>query len=763
MSLDHQEKLQHFINQQLNEKQREAVTPRAGIFLVCAGAGSGKTRVITARIANLIMHEGVRASSLVALTFTNKAAKEMQERVRAFLSAELEVPYVGTFHSYCLRLLKINYNLFGLQDFTILDGDDQEKLIKGLIKKYAITKKINPYQVISAISQSKNNISHVRELDNITLGDPLLQQFFTSYEHEKKISHCLDFDDLLVQTLRLFQQFPEFKEKFQRTVKHILVDEYQDTNRLQHALLKEMTLTEDQQVNAESLCVVGDEDQSIYSWRGATVSNIINFKREYPTTTLITIDQNYRSVKPILDTANHVIQHNVDRNPKNLWSDKTAYNRVQLMTCASPYQEGAIIAQYGQLLKKHKKLMNLAVLYRSHYQSRTLEEALIRHSIPYKIIGGTQFYDRQEVKDIIAYLRLAHNPFDRLSFMRAIATPSRGLGDKFVELFLERWDPQPFLDFKGIAQQLIDELLIPASKRTSLKEFLALYASIEKLPTAYAIAQTILTKIDYKNHLKDAYEGEEATARIENINELMNGIKVVEERGVVSLSQFLDEVALLQEHTSKKNDSNDYVRLMTLHGAKGLEFDTVVITGLEENVLPSSHSSFQQDLLEEERRLLYVGITRAEERLILTSCKYRTTYGQMTDQRPSRFISELPSNLVAHYDCSQWTQEQTLYNLTVFSQQSTSLDTPLAPRTGSGSPREPWPTAQVLPKAPTYTPASSPMRTTTLWKKHQPVTHATFGTGIIELVEEKDSQTTYLTIRFKIGTKKISAQFVNQT
>lgn len=420
------------------------------------------------------------------------------------------------------------------------------------------------------------------------------------------------------------------------------------------------------------------------------------------------------------------------------------------MICASPYQEGALIAQYAQVLKRNKKLAQLAVLYRSHYQSRTLEEALLRSSIPYKIIGGTQFYDRQEIKDIIAYMRLAHNPFDRISFMRAIATPARGLGEKFIELFLERWDPQPFLDFKGIAQQIIDEALVPASKRHALQEFLALYAALTTQPSAYAVADTILTKIKYRAYLQDAYEGEEAKARVENINELMNGIKAVEDRGVIALSEFLEEVALLQEHTTHNAQGTDFVRLMTLHGAKGLEFDTVFITGLEENVLPSSHSAFQYDLLEEERRLLYVGITRAEERLIMTSCKYRTTYGQMTDQRPSRFIQELPPDIVMRYDCSQWNQEQVAGNLLAFMQER---------QMPQNSAQKPQFQPHLIQPA---TSVASTHKLSSRWKKHQPVMHATFGTGIIEQVEEKDSQTTYLTIRFKMGTKKISAQFVQQ-
>lgn len=777
------EKFNDFINTNLNAKQREAVVTKNGVFLVCAGAGSGKTRVITARITNLVLHENVGPSSIVALTFTNKAAKEMQERVRSYLSADYQLPVVGTFHSYCLRLLKINSQLLPHADFTVLDSDDQEQIIRNLLKKYAITKKIAPRAVCAAISQFKNDTTNLTVPPNPhNIGDPLIQQLYTAYEKEKTVAHLLDFDDLLLETLRLFQTQPLFKKRFQNQVRHVLVDEYQDTNKVQHALLKEMTLDDQRACQVDSLCIVGDEDQSIYSWRGATVSNIIDFRRDFPTTTTITIDQNYRSVQPILEAANQVIKHNTERNPKNLWSDKPAQNRIQLLTCASQYQEGALVALYGQQLKQKKQLEKLAVLYRSHYQSRALEEALIRSSVPYKIIGGTQFYDRQEIKDVLAYLRLAHNPFDRISFQRAISTPSRGLGDKFIEQFFATWDPQPFLDFKGIAQLLIEKELT-GTKRDSLKNFLSIFKGLEIYNTAHDTAQAILMATNYFNYLKDAYEAEEASARIDNVKELINGIKALEERGITTLSAFLDEVALLQDHITKADTTDGFVRLMTLHGAKGLEFDTVIIAGLEEGLLPSSHSLFQQESIEEERRLLYVGITRARERLLLTVCKYRSTYGQITDQRPSRFVSELPTNLVARHDCSQWTTVQCSQHLAMSTGSTGLLQPTIA---NFAQPKTATKAASVLATPSRTVPEHLAARRTTTkyaeskpkfagkattkpiatvstivaagpWKKHQPVVHAIFGTGIIEQIDNANT----LTIRFKTGTKKIAANFVS--
>lgn len=760
---DNTQTFNEFVQTQLNQEQQQAVVNKEGVFLVCAGAGSGKTRVITARIAHLIMNHAIDAGAIVALTFTNKAAQEMKERVRSFLGDGVLVPYVGTFHSYCLRLLKLYGYLIKRVDFTVLDSDDQEALVKNIIKRHNMTKKLTSRTVIAAISQIKNNAVHYQDSNISKLQDPVLQQLYILYEQEKNASHALDFDDLLLETLKLFQTQPEFKERFQQRTQHILVDEYQDTNRVQHAILKEMALNAEG-FSGTSLCIVGDEDQSIYSWRGATVSNIVNFKHEFPEAQTITLEQNYRSVQQILDVANHVIQYNIERNPKNLWSNQTGKDRVRLLTCASSYQEGSMVALYGKQLKRNKKLHKLAVLYRSHYQSRAIEEALMHQSVPYKIIGGTQFYDRQEIKDLLAYLKLINNPFDRISFMRAISTPSRGLGDKFVEQFFEVWDQQPFLDLHGIAELFNTQNLVAGVKKESLQDFARILRSVQKTDTASAITEHIIRSTNYISYLKDAWEVEEAKTRIENVKELITAMKAAEDRGSKTLSEFLDEVALLQEHIKKSEDDLDYVRLMTLHSAKGLEFDTVILTGLEDGVLPSSHSVFQPETLEEERRLLYVGITRARERLLMTASKYRVMYGQANDQRPSRFIAELPKNFIKQHDASSWTTEQ----CTAYMQDWIAGLVKLA---------SPFDSAQdervfsnnvasrltiTLPTKATKAPEAKPkLASATGWKKNQPVKHVTFGIGIIEQVEENPGQGARLTIRFNAGTKKISEHFVS--
>jgi DNA helicase-2/ATP-dependent DNA helicase PcrA len=751
-----------FVQTQLNQEQQHAVVAKDGVFLVCAGAGSGKTRVITARIAHLILNHAVDPGAIVALTFTNKAAHEMKERVRNFLPAGSAVPYVGTFHSYCLRLLKIYGHLIQKTDFTVLDSDDQESLIKNIIKRHNITKKITARTVIGAISHTKNNAVHYQDASVGHIQDPLLQQLYLLYEQEKQASHALDFDDLLLLTLKLFQTQPIFKQQFQTRTQHILVDEYQDTNKVQHAILKEMALNPEG-FSGTSLCIVGDEDQSIYSWRGATVSNIVNFKHDFPTARTITLEQNYRSVQQILDVANHVIQYNTERNPKNLWSNQTGNDRVRLLTCASSYQEGAMIASYGKHLKRTKNLNKLAVLYRSHYQSRALEEALLHQSVPYKIIGGTQFYDRQEVKDILAYLRLVNNPFDRIAFMRAISTPSRGLGEKFVEQFFEVWDQQPFLDVRGIVQQFLTQNLVTGIKKESLLEFDKVLGAVQKTDTASFISEHIIKSVQYITYLKDAWEAEEAKSRIENVKELITAMKASEERGSKTLSDFLDEVALLQEHIKKSEDDQDFVRLMTLHSAKGLEFDTVILTGLEEGVLPSSHSVFNPETLEEERRLLYVGITRARERLLMTASKYRVMYGQAQDQRHSRFVAELPKNFIKQHDASSWNTEQGNMYVQEWLAGRSSIASPFD---SAQDERNKHTSSQSMERAskPTLNitlPTKSKLANGSVWKKNQPVKHATFGIGIIEQVEEVTGQSPRLTIRFSAGTKKSSANFIS--
>lgn len=747
------EKFNNFFSNALNKEQQKAVEPKNGILLVCAGAGSGKTRVITSRMSNLIINHEVKSNSIIALTFTNKAANEMKERISSFLQGEYSVPYVGTFHSYCLRLLKSNPALLDQPNFSLLDEDDKLKIIKNLIQKNGLTKTVSPKQVISLISKIKNETISESEKEEFWTYNNIFKELYLMYEKEKKISHCLDFDDLLTHTLNIFKNNPVFKENFQKNIRHILVDEYQDTNKVQHALLKQMCINSKSEFALDSLCIVGDEDQSIYSWRGATVANIINFNKDFPQTASITIDQNYRSVQPILNLANGVIKNNQLRNEKKLWSEKVAHDRARLILCSSGFQEGEAIATFLKTSKnigEKKSLNNNAILYRSHFQSRSIEEALIRHSIPYKIIGGIQFYDRMEIKDLLAYLKLIINPFERMAFSRVINTPSRGLGQKFEELFYNQWDQQPFLDFKAISKNIIDSKELTKTKEEELENFIEIFNKLTPQNLTSEAIKIILDKTGYYDYLKENYEKDEAQVKKENIKEFINGISYFESTTGKNLDSFLEEVSLLQDLMNSNEDTQEYVRLMTLHAAKGLEFDTVILTAIEDGIIPSTHSLLDPDGVEEERRLLYVGITRAKEHLLLTQAKYRYTFGQMTDQRPSRFVNELDKDFYEKQDCSFFKVD----DFEAYFESWLDKKAKIKPEMSVFKPN----LIEKKIKTNFYPEENS---SNIIWRENQIVSHKVFGPGLIKKIENK-VDSIYLTVSFKAGTKKIDSKFIDK-
>lgn len=736
-----------FIETQLNESQKAAVNPKDGIFQVIAGAGSGKTRVITSRIANLMLQHNVDKDAIVALTFTNKAGNEMKERILRWLPAGDTTPFIGTFHSFCLKLLKqyLGYN------FTIMDADDQQKLLSNIIKKFDLKKRFTPKNLSYAISLIKNNqIAPTGDEFN----EPIMHEIYKTYEAEKAQAKCLDFDDLIVETVRLFRRNPAFKEKFQASVKHILIDEYQDTSTVQHELLKEMTFAKDGSLTTDSICIVGDEDQSIYSWRGATANNIINFKDDYPAAKRIKIEQNYRSVHPILQTANLVIKNNKNRNEKNLWSEKKANNRILKVKCMSDYQESDIVIEAIKAAQQKKSA--IAILYRTHFQSRVIEESLIKSSIPYTIVGGIQFYERKEVKDILAYLKLIVNPFDKISLSRIINTPNRKLGDKFQEYFDEEWAKQPLLNFKQLSEKIIAESLTQNAKVDALQSFCAAFDGLDQAAKPSVAINQIIKKIEYFTFIKDSYEGREADDRVDNVKELIRAAEHMEELEAKTVSTFLEEVALMQDKLSNKKEKDAHVKLMTLHAAKGLEFDIVIISGLEEGLLPSSRSMENPEDIEEERRLFYVGITRAKEYLILTHSNYRNTFGQTNTQAESRFLDEAMSHLITQEDCSSWSKfsfkeklSQFLGTATTFSEHVQTFRS-FIPAQAKKQPtiEKPKPTENL-----TFT---------STWKVNQPVTHPTFGIGIVQSLENRAGKI-FLTIRFKAGIKKIDSSFVTKS
>ncbi len=781
-----------FISEQLNTAQREAIKKTSGPVLIIAGAGSGKTRVITARITQLLLNEQIPAYRIIALTFTNKAATEMKERIHSFLDGNTTTPFVGTFHSYCLQLLK---KYFSETSFSILDTEDKQSLLNSLLKKSILYKKFTAQQLSHTLSIAKNSYIPGHNSLYESLDNQALKEIAYAYEREKKASNCLDFDDLLIEAVKLFDN-PLFRKQHQEKIRHILVDEYQDTNVIQHELLKKMALSQDNNVfTIDSICAVGDEDQSIYSWRGATVENIMHFKKDFGNTTVIKLEQNYRSIQPILSVANHVIEHNRYRNEKKLWSEKKGRDCVRMIRCLSGYQEADLIAQWSKLLLTRKPKESIGILYRTHSQSRVLEEALIKHSLRYTLIGGIRFYERKEIKDILAYLRLLINPRDRIAFIRAINCPNRGLGEKFVEDFLTIWDQNSILSYQDIAHKLLTEQLITGTKADQLKYFIMLLESYTPLSNAIVVVETIIKKINYYTYLQDQYEKDEATERQENIKEFINAAHYFASQGKSTLNALLEEVALLQEHTDETDKNNASLYLMTLHAAKGLEFDSVIITGLEENLFPSSRATNDPLQLEEERRLFYVGITRARSRLLLSFAHYRQTYGQMDAVAPSRFSMEIPSSLCKTENASTW---RTHEGLSYFSQwlggatpHSESTDhiitfskkintfkqkftesTPKTITTHTTSTtvtsahisnlNDPFDNDDNKETASTLPQINHSTNPSTLFKKYQTVKHSVFGVGIVKEIEER-SNGQIVTAQFKNGIKKIDSKFLKTT
>ncbi len=756
----------NFVQRELNEQQRAAVLQKDGALLIIAGAGSGKTRVITSRIAHMIINEKIEPRSIVALTFTNKAAGEMKERLINLFQAHYQLPFIGTFHSYCLLQLRTHPTLLQFPSFSILDADDQLDLIKKISKKYALAKHITPSSVCSQISNYKNKMVGTDNPDvSVELFSPLMREIYLEYETEKSRAHCFDFDDLILTVLQLLKNNKTFKQQFQTNVRHILIDEYQDTSQVQHNLLLSMALNAKKKLALDSLCVVGDEDQSIYSWRGATVANMLKFQQDFAPVTCVKIEQNYRSVQPILEAANDVIGNNRLRNPKNLWSTRAAKNRLLVAACQSGDQEASFIAILLKCIAQKKKLNNVAILYRTHFQSRSIEEALIHHAIPYRIIGGIRFYERKEIKDLLAYLRLVLNPYDKISALRIINTPSRGLGQKFEDSFVVSWTQNPLLNMK----QLIDWLLknpdadLGKSKQTSLREFLEIFQGLDTTTTPSALLDTILARTRYLSYLADAYDMQEAQTKIENVQEFVQAVMVFERKFNDSsahtqrppnqsmLEAFLHEVALLQEKIEDEKDHN-FVQMMTLHAAKGLEFDTVIIAGLEEGLLPSSRSLNTNEDLEEERRLMYVGMTRAKEHLVLFNAASRFTFGQIIDYPPSRFLKEIPRALVqiADFEEASPLQARSFFERWLYNQ---AMPAP-AP---TPKPVALKPTFAAKPKA-----LAQPKTPGIGWAKNQTVYHQKFGAGLVAEVERAPEQELYVTVMFKGGKKKILSRFLQK-
>ena len=628
----------------LNPMQRRAAETLEGPVLILAGAGSGKTRTLTYRVANLLEH-GVKAWHILALTFTNKAAREMRERIERLAGADAGEAWIGTFHSICCRILRRDIEKLGYErSFTIYDDDDQQRVIKAVLKELDIDEKFLPPKAVSTdISDAKNRLLSPDEWLQKRGGDYRSQKthdVMTRYEQRLRAANALDFDDLLVKTLQLFVEHPPVLEYYQSRFQYVHVDEYQDTNYAQYQLVSLITR------KSRNLCVVGDDDQSIYGWRGADIRNILDFEKDFPDATVIKLEQNYRSTANILDAANQIIAHNEGRKEKELWTEDGEGEKITLYAAADERDEAAWICQrIRQLQRGGTPYGSIAILYRLHALSRVLEETLMRAGIPYHVYGGTRFYDRREVRDVLAYLRLIQNPADDISLSRIINVPKRAIGDSTVEQ-LTQYARQNDMSLYAAVAAPPDTLASRARK--SVNDFSSLIVSLllakETLPLSEFVQKVIDDSGLIAQYQKE--ENEENQARIENIREFMGAVTEFEQKSEdKSLFAFLENVALVTE-LDNQDSAPSFVTMMTLHSAKGLEYDVVFMSGMEEGIFPSARAMQEDNRVEEERRLCYVGVTRARRLLHLSYARRRMLFNQMQFNAPSCFLQEIPKRLI---------------------------------------------------------------------------------------------------------------------
>ncbi|QKY71478.1 DNA helicase PcrA [Lentibacillus sp. CBA3610] len=634
----------------LNKEQQQAIKHTEGPLLIMAGAGSGKTRVLTHRIAYLLGEKDVAPRNVLAITFTNKAAREMKERVNKLVGAGGEQIWVSTFHSMCVRILRRDIDRIGYnRNFTILDSSDQLSVIKQILKDLNINpKKFDPRAMLGQISGAKNELVTPGEYSK-NAGDFFQRQVSQVYERYQKTlqkNQALDFDDLIMQTIHLFKRIPEVLEYYQNRFQYIHVDEYQDTNHAQYYLIKQLAN------RYENLCVVGDSDQSIYRWRGADIANILSFEQDYPSSRVIYLEQNYRSTKSILAAANSVIDNNSGRKPKNLWTENDEGKNLHYFQGATEQEEALFITDKIQELTREEGFSgnDIAILYRTNAQSRAIEDTLMKSNIAYQMVGGTKFYDRKEIKDLTAYLRLITNPDDDISFERVVNVPKRGIGKTSVDK-LRAYAAEHGISFYQAVKE-VDFVGVTKKAANALAEFGKLIQTLaqqQEFLTATDMVEAILERTGYETMLKNE-RSLESQSRLENLEEFQTVTQNFEEYAEdKTLIAFLTDLALIADIDrvdDEETDSEPKITLMTLHAAKGLEFPVVFLIGMEENVFPHSRSMFDNEEMEEERRLAYVGVTRAEQELYLTHAKMRTLYGRTNMNPISRFINEIPEDLV---------------------------------------------------------------------------------------------------------------------
>jgi DNA helicase II / ATP-dependent DNA helicase PcrA len=744
----------------LNPEQQDAVLHTEGPLLILAGAGSGKTRVIAHRIARLVSEGIAEPDRLLAVTFTNKAAEEMRSRVSALLSRDCRQMWISTFHALCARLLRREAPHIGLsRDFVIYDSADQLSVIKQSLKELGLDDStLQPRQALSRISHAKNRMEGPGSFE--TTWNPREQQIgklYAMYLTALKEANALDFDDLLLKTVELFETAEAVRNRYSEKFKYLMVDEYQDTNRPQYLLIQRLA------ARHRNLCVVGDPDQSIYKWRGADLRNILDFEHDFPEVKTVKLERNYRSTQVILDAASAVIGQNRNRKEKRLYTEQKGGAKILYYRAADDIDEAEFIARNCRIAIHDDHQNSVAILYRTNAQSRTLEDALRRSGIAYRIIGGVRFYERKEVKDALAYLRLVLNPHDSVSLRRVINVPARGIGKGVMEslenvaLDGETDLPpllaglQPALTNDSLWARLvhaIDQRILAPRAISALVAFRDLLVRLTAVAREDSVSITLGKVLDQSGYLNDLREerSEDAESRIENLMELVSAAREYETRSPEpTLAGFVDQLSLLSDVDEEAGAQDARVLMMTMHSAKGLEFPTVVIGGLEEGLFPHSRSADDEAELEEERRLCYVGITRAERRLVLTSAARRRLFGDYQGTQASRFIEEIPADLIEEVPSTFVTPQSS------FSQ---FRATPYGAGRQGGSYR-----GRVKEEQPSYDYASEDQSSPTGLKPGVRVRHAQFGVGTILTVEPLDDDTK-LVVRFNsVGQKTLRAKF----
>ncbi|GEL76693.1 DNA helicase PcrA [Tenuibacillus multivorans] len=726
----------------MNEPQQEAVKHTEGPLLIMAGAGSGKTRVLTHRIAYLLSEKDVNPYNVLAITFTNKAAREMKERVENLVGEDAKDIIMSTFHSLCVRILRRDGDRIGLdRNFAIYDMTDQLSVVKEALRLNNLDpKKFEPKTVLFTISGAKNQLKTPKEFKEEANNyfEETIAQLYESYEAILRKNQAIDFDGLIMETINLFKRVPEVLQFYQNRFHYIHVDEYQDTNRAQYQLVNMLAS------RFKNLCVVGDSDQSIYKWRGADIYNILSFEEDYPNAKVTLLEQNYRSTKMILQAANDVIEKNTSRKPKKLWTDNPDGTKIRIFEAFDERQEARYVVDQIQEITEegNREYRDFAVLYRTNAQSRAMEDVFMKSDIPYQIIGGTKFYDRKEIKDLLAYLRLIANPHDDISLTRVVNVPKRGIGKTSIEklqMHAEMSDQSLFdaileSDFAGISKKAVNQI-------HAFRQLIEQWQKQQEFLSVTELVQEVLTRSGYEEELnKD--RSIEAQGRLENLDEFKTVTQQFEETNDdQSLIAFLTDLALVSDLDQTDVETDNKVTLMTLHSAKGLEFPIVFLIGMEENIFPHSRSLFEEEEMEEERRLAYVGITRAEQLLYLTYASSRTIFGRPQSNQPSRFIGEIPSELVE--------REGTLSGMAF--QAGGSFDQAIHELSNKQEQPKPKRRARKMQNQPT-----SPQN----WSPGDKVAHKKWGQGTVVKVEG-DGEDIELDIAFPspVGVKRLLAQF----